>query len=386
MAGEIATSVVIPAFNQGQYVAEAIRSALRQRPVPQVVVVDDGSNDQTRAVCESFGESIVLVAKDNGGVSSARNAGLSAANGEIVVFLDADDVLMDGWIGSVTKAAERSPKGLDAWYADVILFWGPDPALGSKRIPARRRIRRRHLWRDSLLVPSGMAICRAAVDEVGLFNSAVDSCEDWDYWLRCWERGVRFRRLAGASAYHREHPESVSKSGVVVLERRVRFLHHWLASGCLPQRGQLAMEEELARTYLRLVRAVLASDRIEAERWLKSALDVRPRLGSSAILVPSIGLQATDLTSGRPPSLSLVPSWLLELERRGWPIDPLSVIAGDFVMQLAINASRRQWRALVDHVLNLREPVGVIARVVKASPTILLEGRRTHVWWSNETV
>ena len=86
-------SVVIPSYNRAHCLADSVESALRQTVAPlEVLVVDDGSTDATRDVCRQFSAPVRCIHKLNGGVSSARNAGLAEARGDIIAFLDADDV------------------------------------------------------------------------------------------------------------------------------------------------------------------------------------------------------------------------------------------------------------------------------------------------------
>jgi glycosyltransferase involved in cell wall biosynthesis len=91
----VLVSIIIDNYNYGRYLAQAIDSALRQAGQPvEVIVVDDGSTDDSQAVIESFGDRITGVFKANGGQASAINAGFSIAQGQAVIFLDADDVLL----------------------------------------------------------------------------------------------------------------------------------------------------------------------------------------------------------------------------------------------------------------------------------------------------
>jgi glycosyltransferase involved in cell wall biosynthesis len=91
---KIAVTVVINNYNYGRFLAAAIDSALAQSyPRTEVVVVDDGSSDNSAAVIASYGERIVAVFKENGGQASALNAGLARSQGEVIIFLDADDML-----------------------------------------------------------------------------------------------------------------------------------------------------------------------------------------------------------------------------------------------------------------------------------------------------
>src|SRR5262245_39247658 len=85
-------SVVIPAFNAGQTLARAVRSALTQDWArKEIIVVNDGSTDDTHRVAESFGDSLRCLAQPNGGIAAARNRGIEESRGEFIAFLDADD-------------------------------------------------------------------------------------------------------------------------------------------------------------------------------------------------------------------------------------------------------------------------------------------------------
>ncbi len=98
-------SIVINNYNYGRYLRAAIDSSLAQTyPQVEVVVVDDGSTDDSREIIESYGKRILPVIKDNGGQGSAFNAGFAASRGEIVIFLDADDELLSNAIDQVAAA------------------------------------------------------------------------------------------------------------------------------------------------------------------------------------------------------------------------------------------------------------------------------------------
>ncbi|HWX75264.1 MAG TPA: glycosyltransferase [Solirubrobacteraceae bacterium] len=104
-AARARVSVIVSCFDYERYVGEAIASALAQaHPDVEVIAVDDGSRDRSREVIGSFGERVRSVFKDNGGQASALNAGFAVSSGEVVLFLDADDVLLAGAAGEVAES------------------------------------------------------------------------------------------------------------------------------------------------------------------------------------------------------------------------------------------------------------------------------------------
>ena len=86
-------SVIIPTYNTARYVQESINSVLEQDyPSIQLIVIDDGSTDETVDIIRHYGERVVLLTQQNQGAAAARNAGLAVAQGEYIAFLDSDDV------------------------------------------------------------------------------------------------------------------------------------------------------------------------------------------------------------------------------------------------------------------------------------------------------
>jgi glycosyltransferase involved in cell wall biosynthesis len=89
-------SVIIPAYNREAYVADAIESALRQTlPPGEVIVVNDGSTDRTAEIARSYGEKVRCISQENLGCGAARNTGLNEARGNLIAFLDSDDIWLD---------------------------------------------------------------------------------------------------------------------------------------------------------------------------------------------------------------------------------------------------------------------------------------------------
>ena len=106
----ITVSAVIPAYNAGKYVGRAIESVLAQtRKADEIIVVDDGSTDDTAEVVERFGDAVRFIRQENAGASFARNTGIEAATSDWIAFLDADDEWLPNKLKLQTEHLERNP-------------------------------------------------------------------------------------------------------------------------------------------------------------------------------------------------------------------------------------------------------------------------------------
>ncbi len=114
-------SIILTSFNYERYVGEAIRSALEQDGAqPEVIVVDDGSSDGSREVIESFGKRITAVFTENAGQAAAQNTGFQLSSGEVVIFLDSDDVLMPSAARNAAEALSDPRVAKVHWTLPII--------------------------------------------------------------------------------------------------------------------------------------------------------------------------------------------------------------------------------------------------------------------------
>ena len=202
-------SVVIPTYNYGAYVGQAIDSALAQTyPHVEVVVVDDGSTDDTPARLAAYGDRIRVVSQANQGLSAARNAGIAAARGEYVALLDSDDAF--------------HPRKLELQLRHLIAYPGVGlTGTGHFSDPARKwpevaaDLAARTLTRDELVLrspfaPSSAVFRKACAGAAGGFDVALRSVEDRDFYLRvAAHAGVTL--LGAELTYYRETPGSMSR-------------------------------------------------------------------------------------------------------------------------------------------------------------------------------
>jgi glycosyltransferase involved in cell wall biosynthesis len=114
-------AVILPTYNRARYVREAIDSVLRLlEPPDEVIVVDDGSTDDTQAVLAGYGDAIRVVTKENGGASSARNAGAAVATADWLTFLDSDDLWLPQRMAILRQDLAEAPAGVVAHVSNVV--------------------------------------------------------------------------------------------------------------------------------------------------------------------------------------------------------------------------------------------------------------------------
>ena len=217
-------SVVIPSFNYGHFVVDAVDSALAQsyRPI-EVIVVDDGSTDDTRTRLKPFADRIHYVYQNNRGLSAARNTGIRLANGEWIALLDADDV----WHPEKTEVQLRAVRQLDG-----IGLVGSLPTTSlPEKLPSHPSVERLSV-RDYLLSirtgPSGALIRRDCFDAVGLFDESLRSIEDRDMWLRIASHYVSVQVLSPCWWY-RPHAGQMSRRASRMIENYKKVLTKFFA-------------------------------------------------------------------------------------------------------------------------------------------------------------
>jgi GT2 family glycosyltransferase len=207
-------SVVVPTFNYARYLSQTLDSALNQTGVSlEVIVVDDGSTDATPEILEGFGSEIRLLRQNNHGLSAARNAALSLAEGEYIVFLDADDLLPPEALASQNALLQADPD-LDMVICRSFLFEKTDNT-GQPLKTGKWRLFCKdidvHLCHFNIAPPHALMFRRRALDLAGSFDTSLKACEDHDMWFRVAFNGAKFEINPYLEVPYRRHPGSMSQ-------------------------------------------------------------------------------------------------------------------------------------------------------------------------------
>ena len=178
-------SVIIPNYNHARFLGDAIRSVLDQDyKNVEIIIVDDGSTDNSREIAGQFGEQIHYIYQTNAGLSSARNKGIRASNGSLIGVLDADDMYELGYLCTLVAELQSNPDayGIYCGYQFIDQENNLLPQIEAR--PVASELLYEVLLDGNFFVPESIFLHRHVYEKVGLFDEALRACEDWDVWLR----------------------------------------------------------------------------------------------------------------------------------------------------------------------------------------------------------
>jgi glycosyltransferase involved in cell wall biosynthesis len=233
-------SVIIPCFNQGRFLVEALDSVRSQTlPATNVILVDDGSTDDTAAVARRYPE-VKYVRQPNRGLAAARNAGLARSSGDFIVFLDADDRLKPEALEVGRRELLANPQCALVWgYAIRISEHGqPLPTVPPPMVvgdPYETLLRNNFIW-----TPAVAMFRRWVGAPLMRFNPAFDAAADYELYLRIVRR-LPIHGHPAVVAEYRLHAASMSSNAAVMLSSTMEVLR--------AQRPYVASRRAYARAY-----------------------------------------------------------------------------------------------------------------------------------------
>jgi len=256
-------SVVMPCFNHGEFVQEAVESVTRAaRDDLELIVVDDGSTDERtgREMDGLSARGIKVIRQENKGLAGARNAGIAASHGEYIFPLDADDRMRANWINQGVQILDSDPR-VGVVYGDTEFFgtktgrWRPGPfdlerLLQQNSIPASALFRR-SIWEQNGGYDGTMP---------------VQGFEDWDFWVGAAERGWEFAYVPDVLFEYRKAQESMLTRAYAFEDETMEFVAKkhgqlyrevWLSA--MKERESLATERQSVKRTLRNLRRLLTA-------------------------------------------------------------------------------------------------------------------------------
>jgi glycosyltransferase involved in cell wall biosynthesis len=261
-------SIVIPSFNHARYLAAAIDSVLAQDyPRVELIVIDDGSTDDSAAVLEKYRGRFYWEVQRNQGQAATMNRGWRMSRGEILAYLSADDALLPHAVSASVSCLGRNPDAV-LCYCDFNLI-DPDSAF-LRRVRAPQFDYRRMV--TEILCPPGPGAFfrRAALESAGEWNGAFRQFGDYEFWLRLGLQG-RFVHLPEVLALFRVHPgsQSFTHSPGRPTDEAVKILESYFANPRVPAELLALRERAFSAAWLQTARLDIRSG--EYRRGLRAA-------------------------------------------------------------------------------------------------------------------
>lgn len=238
-------SVIVPAYNAAVYLPYALDSVLTQSYAQwEVIVVDDGSTDNTRAVVDSYrprlGDRLQYIQQSNRGLPAARNTGIRAASGEFIALLDADDVWLPHRLERGIQVLDADP-GVGLVHARVVRINAQGVITGQLAVDTRYmsgRIARHIYTRRAHIVCPTVMFRKTCLGAAGWFDEAMQATEDRDLWFRIALR-YRITYIDEVLAYYRLSPSSMTSNLDRLLKGQLYFVAKHFRSGAAPRTDQL---------------------------------------------------------------------------------------------------------------------------------------------------
>lgn len=272
-------SVIIPTFNMASFLSQAIQSVLNQTFSDfELIVIDDGSNDNTKSVVHSFNDvRIEYVYQENKGLSGARNTGLRLASGKYIAFLDADDLFLPDKLAVQSKYLEE--------HLEVGVVVG-----GFQRIDSEGNLIKETYFKpgqvsmEDLLVANrfiihSTMIRRSCIEEIGGFDESLKGAEEWDFHSRLAISGCRMERTADIVCAYRMSNNSLSSDIGMQTEYRLKVVEKIFSNPLLPENLLALKNKSLGYTYLKAaIPYYCIGDVDKGKENLKLALQYDPAL------------------------------------------------------------------------------------------------------------
>lgn len=271
----------MPAYNQAQYIAQAIQSVLDQSFTNfELIVVNDGSTDATPEILATFSDPrLRVIHQQNGGLSAARNTGIRHSTASWITFLDSDDLLRPDHLAVLYGYLQQHPAlGLVAgqsWLIDA----------DGQIVDRRQSQHVRPLTLHSLLLgnPIRNTACtlirREWVERVGCFDHSLRACEDWDMWIRLARAGCPMVKIEPAVMLYRIHTQQMTGELERMRRSRLAVIEKFFAQSDLPDSISALHDQAVASVLIKVAAlAYRLADYQTGQADLREAVRLDPEL------------------------------------------------------------------------------------------------------------
>ena len=243
-------SVIIPTYNSAQYVTQAIENVLEQTYKDfEILVIDDGSKDDTAEVVKKYGDAVRYIYQENAGVSVARNKGIKESVGKYVSFLDADDTWLPRKLELQMEAFKRNPEYKFCFSAFVTVTADLQP-IEMKHARMEDAAIKDLLLRGNVVGSICTVICeRELFDVVGGFDPKLSQCADWDMWVRL-ATLTDFLFIDEQLVTYRQHDSNMSRNAPLLEKDSLFVLEKGFAMNEVPRDVIAKRRAAFARNYM----------------------------------------------------------------------------------------------------------------------------------------
>jgi len=269
----MSVAVIIPSFNRCALLKRALHSVMTQdSPADEVIVVDDGSTDATKAMVEQFFPEVIYIYQNNSGVSSARNNGIARSNSDWITFLDSDDEWLPNKLAIQLDYLSRND---EYWICHTEEIWIRD---GRRVNPMKKHAKTggwifQHCLPLCAMSPSSIMIHRRIFLELGGFDEDLPACEDYDLWLRITARHPVLFVSEPQILKYGGHSDQLSQRFWGMDRFRIKALEKIIAEPCLSEENRFAaikMLQKKAKVYLQGAQKRGKSDEVAQYQLLLS--------------------------------------------------------------------------------------------------------------------
>lgn len=227
-------SIIIPTYNRSDYILDALKSVLNQTyKKTEIIIVDDGSKDNTEEIIKNYIKlkklhNIYYFYKENGGVATARNFGIEMSKGDLIAFLDSDDLWKDEKLSKQVKLFDDSKIGLVHSHYSILKENNQIVTNNSEKVSIFNGNMYSKMRMYNLVGTSTVVIRKECIDKVGFFEGEYRAAEDYDLWLRI-SKEYDFGYISESLAYYREFSnENISRNLIKLENGVIKILDkHW---------------------------------------------------------------------------------------------------------------------------------------------------------------